>query len=131
MDRKKTGVCPVRSDQILVFALNALRENGALPSISEEDVRRGLEVIFSRERDHYEIFIRRLTPLQMRVLAALAVKGGREVFSVEFLSSASVLNAASAKRAIDRLVTDGLVFNNDKEYRFVNPFFREWIKRMA
>ena len=100
-------------------------------TITEDDVRRGLDVIFSRERDHYEIFIRRLTPLQMRVLAALAVKGGREVFSVEFLSSASVLNAASAKRAIDRLVTDGLVFNNDKEYRFVNPFFREWIKRMA
>ena len=100
-------------------------------TISEEDVRRGLEVIFSRERDHYEIFIRRLTPLQMRVLAALATKGGQEVFSVNFLSSASVLNAASAKRAIDRLVTDGLVFNNAKEYRFVNPFFREWIKRMA
>ena len=75
--------------------------------------------------------IRRLTPLQMRVLAALATKGGREVFSVDFLSSASVLNAASAKRAIDRLVTDGLVFNNAKEFRFVNPFFREWIKRMA
>ena len=100
-------------------------------TISGEDVRRGLEVIFSRERDHYEIFIRRLTPLQMRVLAALATKGGREVFSVDFLSSASVLNAASAKRAIDRLVTDGLVFNNAKEFRFVNPFFREWIKRMA
>ena len=35
------------------------------------------------------------------------------------------------QRAIDRLVTDGLAFNNAKEYRFVNPFFREWIKRIA
>ena len=99
--------------------------------ISEEDARRGLAVIFSREQDHYEIFTRRLTPLQMRVLAALAVKGGREVFSVEFLSSASVLNAASVRRALDRLVTDGLVFNNAREYRFVNPFFQEWLKRKA
>jgi len=99
-------------------------------TISEEEVRKGLEVIFSRERDHYEIFIRRLTALQMRVLATLASKGGREVFSVEFLSAASVLNAASVKRAIDRLVSDGLVFYNDREYRFVNPFFREWIKRL-
>ena len=86
-------------------------------------------MIFSRERDHYEIFIRRLTALQMRVLSTLASKGGREVFSVEFLSAASVLNAASVKRAIDRLLSDGLVFYNDREYRFVNPFFREWVRR--
>ena len=99
-------------------------------AISEADVRKGLDVIFSRERDHYEIFIRRLTALQMRVLTAMASKGGQEVFSVEFLSAASVLNAASVKRAIDRLVSDGLVFYNDREYRFVNPFFREWLKRL-
>ena len=66
----------------------------------------------------------------MRVLATLASEGGREVFSVEFLSTASVLNAASVKRAIDRLVSDGLIFYNDREYRFVNPFFREWVKRL-
>ena len=98
-------------------------------TISQEDVQRGLEVIFSRESDHYEIFMRRLTPLQMRVLAALAANGGREVFSVGFLSAANVLNAASAKRAIDRLVTDGLMFYNEEEYRFVNPFFKEWLRR--
>ena len=49
---------------------------------------------------------------------------------MEFLSAASVLNAASVKRAVDRLVSDGLVFYNDREYRFVNPFFREWVKRL-
>lgn len=99
-------------------------------TIAKADVRKGLDVIFSRERDHYEIFIRRLTALQMRVLTALATKGGQEVFSSGFLSAASVLNAASVKRAIDRLVSDGLVFYNDREYRFVNPFFREWLKRL-
>ena len=60
---------------------------------------------------------------------ALAANGGREVFSVGFLSAANVLNAASAKRAIDRLVTDGLMFYNEEEYRFVNPFFKEWLRR--
>ena len=87
---------------------------------------KGLETV----RSHYEIFIKRLTALQMRVLATLASKGRREVFSVKFLSAASVLNAASVKRAIDRLVSDGLIFYNDREYRFVNPFFREWVKRL-
>ncbi len=97
--------------------------------IMSENIRKGLEVIFSREQDHYGIFIRRLTPLQMRVLRALAEKGGREIYSVAFLSAASVHNASSVKRAVERLVKEGLVFNNDSEYRFVNPFFREWIKR--
>ena len=66
----------------------------------------------------------------MRVLATLASRGGHEIFSVGFLSAASVINAASVKRAIDRLISDGLVFYNDKEYRFVNTFFREWIRRL-
>ncbi len=97
--------------------------------ITPDDIRHGLDVIFSREQDHYGIFIHRLTPLQMRVLKAIAEKGGSEIYSVAFLSAASVLNAASVKRAVERLEKEGLVFNNDKEYRFVNPFFREWIKR--
>jgi len=97
--------------------------------ISPDDIRRGVELIFSREQDHYAIFVRRLTPLQMRVLKALANKGGQAIFSGTFLSAASVLNAASVKRAIDRLEKEGLVFNNDNEYRFVNPFFREWLTR--
>ena len=118
----------VRGNRELCDAIWDCTRNGQ--AISEADVRKGLDVIFSRERDHYEIFIRRLTALQMRVLAAMASKGGQEVFSVGFLSAASVLNAASVKRAIDRLVSDGLVFYNDREYRFVNPFFREWLKRL-
>lgn len=97
--------------------------------IMTEDIRRGLEVIFSREQDHYGIFIHRLTPLQVRVLKALADKGGKEIYSVAFLSAASVLNAASVKRAVERLEKEGLVFNNAREYRFMNPFFREWIRR--
>ena len=45
------------------------------------------------------------------------------------LAFAQVYNSASMKRALERLVTDGLVYNYENEYRFVNPFFGEWIKR--
>lgn len=72
---------------------------------------------------------KRLTPLQMRVLKALAEKGGTEIYATGFLAAASTRNAASVKRAIDKLVREGLVFAREKEYRFVNPFFREWVKR--
>lgn len=92
-------------------------------------IQRALNGVFAREHDHYEIFIRRLTPLQMRVLRMLAVRGGRGVFAGESLAFAQVYNSASMKRALERLVTDGLVYNYENEYRFVNPFFGEWIKR--
>jgi len=98
-------------------------------TIGEEEIRRGLDVVFSRERDHYEIFVRRLTPLQMRVLSAIAARGGKAIYSTAFLAAASTRNAASVRRAVDRLVKEGLVFHNAAEYRFVNPFFREWILR--
>jgi DNA-binding MarR family transcriptional regulator len=65
----------------------------------------------------------------MRVLKALAEKGGTEIYATGFLAAASTRNAASVKRAIDKLVREGLVFAREKEYRFVNPFFREWVKR--
>lgn len=100
-------------------------------SIGEVEIRRGLDVVFSRERDHYEIFVRRLTSLQSRVLSALAVRGGKEVYSTGFLAAASIRNAASVKRAIDKLVNEGLVFRNAGQYRFFNPFFREWIRRQS
>ena len=50
-------------------------------------------------------------------------------YSTAFLAAASTRNAASVRRAVDRLVKEELVFHNAAEYRFVNPFFREWILR--
>ena len=92
-------------------------------------IRRALETLFGREQDHYEIFLRRLTALQLRVLRTLALRGGREIYSGAFLSAAAVYNAASVRRAVTRLEAEGLVYSHESEYRFVNPFFAEWIRR--
>ena len=53
MERKKTGICPVRSDQILDFALNALIENGALAALPEEALWREAEALKKILPDHY------------------------------------------------------------------------------
>lgn len=98
--------------------------------IDAKAIERGLVAIFAREQDHYEIFIRRLTPLQMRVLRGLAIRGGSGVYSTEFLSVVGSRNAASVRAAIKKLVSDGIVYNYENEYRFVNPFFGAWIRRI-
>lgn len=99
-------------------------------TICKEDVQHALLDIFSREQDHYEIFIRRLTPLQMRVLRTLAIRGEDGVYSSASLATAKVYNSASMKRAVEKLVKDGLVYIYQGHHRFVNPFFREWVKRI-
>ena len=102
-------------------------ENGAV--IGEETLKVALETIYSRERDHYEIFIRRLTALQMRVLQGIALQGGAKVYSTEFFKAVSVFNPGSIKRALEKLEAAGLIYCFDGEYKFVNPFFAEWVAR--
>ena len=97
--------------------------------IDDDALQRALENIFAREQDHYEIFVRRLTALQVRVLRTLAARGENGVYSGQSLAMAQVYNSASMKRAIEKLVKDGLVYNFEGDYKFTNPFFREWLVR--
>ena len=95
-------------------------------TLGEGDLSAALKLIFSREGDHFGMFVRDLTTLQLKVLGGLARKGGKGVFAGEFLSETGVLNAASVRRALTRLEKSGLIYYFEDEYRFVNPFFRKW-----
>lgn len=95
-----------------------------------EALRRGLETIFARERDHYAFALKSLTPLQARVLAAIAERGGRELCSAAFLERADTRNATSVKKAVAKLVREDIVYFFEGEYRLGNPFFGEWMKRI-
>lgn len=98
-------------------------------TIDPTAILRALNGIFAREQDHYEIFIRRLTSLQLRVLRTLAMRDGTGIYSGETLAAAQVYNSASMKRAVEKLIKDNLIYTFEGEYRFANPFFQEWLKR--
>lgn len=70
-----------------------------------------------------------LTLQQRKVLRALAAVGGKHVVSSDFLDAAGIHNASSVKKALARLVEIGHVYYFSEEYKFVSPFFREWIRR--
>lgn len=90
---------------------------------------KALAVIFAREGEHFSFAVKQLTALQVQVLTAISVRGGREIFSGDFLSAANVKSVASVKRAVTRLIDEGLVYFADGEYKVDNPFFAEWVKR--
>jgi len=49
-------------------------------------------------------------------------------FSSEFMDRVHISSPGAVKRALNSLVSSRLIYPHHTEYRFYNPFFREWIK---
>ena len=97
-------------------------------TIADERFPAALELVFSRERGGYEAIVERLTPGQSAILAALADRGGKNIYSNDFAARTGT-PPSSIRRIVNRLVADRLVFLHGGEYRFSNPFFKAWIRR--
>ena len=111
--------------QELCEALWETTDPGA--EVSTDDFSAALELIFSRERGGYEAIVERLTPAQAKLLSALAENGGGQVYSAAFATRAG-MPTSTIRRVIARLEEDRLIFRRKGEYRFSNPFFREWLR---
>lgn len=96
-------------------------------TISADDLKSAMKLIFGREQKSYENYIRLLTNIQLNVLTAIAKQGGKQVFSAAFMKPSGFTNPSTVRRAIKRLLQLGILFESSGEYRFVNPFFRAWI----
>ena len=95
--------------------------------VEKEDVDSALKVVFMREGDKFESFCERLSPVQFKLLVAIARFGGREIQSRRFLDEAGIGNAASARKAAARLCELRYIYSFRGEYRFASMFFRAWL----
>jgi hypothetical protein len=84
---------------------------------------------FQDIRAIYEILVKPLTNNQLKVLRGLASVGGAQPQSKAFLAASGVRLPASVKRALDRLVKSEIVYGSESDYKFFDPFFRQWILR--
>jgi len=96
-------------------------------AIGAQHIRDALDRIFATERKGYEALVRPLTDIQMRCLRGLARIGGEKPQSKRFLDESGIRLAGSARRALTRLVTLELVYDRDTNYKFFDPFFRQWL----
>lgn len=85
--------------------------------------------IFAAERKGYEGLVKLLTGQQQNCLRGLARIGGKHPQSKAFLAESGIGLPSSVKRALTRLVELELVYNSDLDYKFYDPFFRQWIVR--
>ena len=105
-------------------------ETSSGSAIDNSTIEHALNAVFSREQEHFTTFMRHLTAHQTRILKSVATLGGKAVCSKEFLAASSTYNASSVKVALGKLEKSQILYWFDGDYRFVNPFFREWLKRL-
>jgi hypothetical protein len=111
--------------QALCSCLWDCTDEGA--TISDKHVTLALELIYARESKVYESDLARLTGQQLKCLIGLARMGGKAPLSAEFLKGVGIPLPASVKKALTRLLHLKIIYRYQREYRFVNPFFRSWL----
>ena len=96
-------------------------------TLVEADVNRGLEAVFARESRAFSDVFSKLTSVQKTVLRGLAEPDHPKVFSGEFLEKNGLKNASSVSKALKRIFAEEIMYETAGEYRFENPFFRQWL----
>lgn len=95
--------------------------------IVADQVPLALAQIFAHESKGYETTLNIISGQQLKFLIGLARVGGTAPTSSQFLKQSGIPQASSAQAALKRLLDLKIVFYYEKEYRFVNPFFRAWL----
>ncbi len=96
--------------------------------VERENLLDAIRHIFATERKGYEYLVRPLTNQQLACLRTLAEVGGKHPQSKAFLEASGIRVPASVKRALQRLMDLEIIYGPDLEYKFFDPFFRQWLR---
>ena len=112
--------------QRLCHQLWALRA-GKADRITEQDIGDAIAGIVEQDAPHFSAGWDRLSLHQRQVLQAIARSGGRNVFAGEFLTTHRLGSHSSVQTSLRQLLKEQVLTKTDGEYRFADPFFREWV----
>ena len=108
-----------------ILACKGTSEGG---TVTSDDIPKALAVVFAREKNGFENAIADLTPNQLTVLRGLAQMDSVRVFTSAFMDYVRISSSGAIKRALNSLVASRIIYQHHTEYKFANPFFREWLK---
>jgi len=112
--------------QRLCHQLWALRA-GKADRIAERDIGEAIAGIVEQDAPHFSAGWDRLSLHQRQALQAIARGGGRNVFSAAFLSAHRLGSHSSLQTSLRLLLKEQVLVKVHDEYRFTDPFLREWI----
>jgi hypothetical protein len=100
---------------------------GRADRITERDIGEAIAGILEQDAPHLGTAWDRLSLHQRQVLQAIARSGGRNVFAAEFLASHRLGSHSSVQTSLRLLLKEQVLSKANGEYRFADPFFREWV----
>lgn len=95
--------------------------------LTSDYLLKALERIYTNELKGYEFLLKIMTGQQLKLISAMARIGSNAPLSSDFLKASGISQASSVQAGLKRLEKLNILFQQDKTYRFVNPFFRTWI----
>lgn len=95
--------------------------------VTNGHLKPALELIYARERKAYEAMLVQLTGQQLRCLVTLAKGGEKAPLSTQFLKDSGIRAASSVQAALHRLVKLRIIYRHEGVFKFVNPFFGQWL----
>jgi hypothetical protein len=96
-------------------------------TVSENTLTEALQQIFAEERKGYEACLANITATQLICLVTVARLGGKNTLSGAFLAAAGIRQPSTVRKSLMRLDDLKILFKTDNEYRYVNPFFGQWL----
>ena len=123
-----TGEHPNSTQKLLHFLWAKTAEGAAA---SEPELVDALAITIRAEQDEFERSLDNLTLIQSRALIAAAKLGGERTVGADFLELAGIRNPTSSTKALMRCVQLKMLQKDGANYRFTNPFFKEWLKRLG
>jgi len=66
---------------------------------------------------------------QRKVLKAIAISGGKNIFSQDFLMKHNLGSVSSVQTSVNLLISHGFLDRENDSYIFLDIFFKEWIRR--
>lgn len=109
--------------------LNRLYES-CLPDITSAAVEQTVDDIVEENEATYQTFLRLITPMQAKVLRAVALEGAvREIQSKSFISRYGLGAASTVNTAAKALTDKELLLVDGLEYQVYDRFFAHYLRR--
>ncbi len=112
------------------FCISLWQATSREQTIAEKDIAAAWGVLFSMQKDAYEMILTTLSTQQTKVLRALAHTGGASTLSSTFITSTGITLVPSVRKAMTKMVDRRLIQKVNTTYCFCDPFLAVWLRSL-
>lgn len=96
-------------------------------TVTQEKIAQAVKNILNNQQDYFHQLIEQMSPYQKKVLRALSSEH-KMVYSQHFMKKYDLGAASSTQRAVEKLISDGIIGKEEQMFVFSNPFFLKYLQ---